>query len=94
MNLTVHKTTTTTNTVNWETQLTDETGLVYATISGKADSSRPFGSLSLTVHNQTAFKANEAAAKAAYDEFERQFDELINAITPFEIVNEEGALIV
>lgn len=92
MNVTVKKTTISTSTSSWEAGLVDEAGVLYATISGKVDSTRPFGSVTLTVHNQSAFKANEVAAKAAYEEFERLFDAMVASIEPLATVEESEAI--
>lgn len=92
MNVTVKKTTITTNTTSWDAGLVDENGIHFATISGKVDSTRPFGNVVLTVHNQSAFNANKEAAKAAYEAFESEFDAMVETITPLNNINEEEVL--
>lgn len=92
MNISVKKTTVATNTTSWDTGLVDENGVNYATISGKVDSTRPFGAVTLTVHNQSVFNANKEAAKAAYDAFESAFDAYIETITPLNVSEEVEAM--
>lgn len=89
MNVTVKKTTIATNTTSWESSLVDDNGVHFATISGKVDSTRPFGAVTLTVHNQPAFEANKTVAKAAYEAFERYFDEYVESIAPLNMINTE-----
>lgn len=94
MKVTVNKTDTTTNTVSWDAGLIDENGIHFATMSGKADSTRPFGSIALTVHNQPIFKANEETAKAAYAQFVSEFNAEISTINPLITTNNEGEITV
>ena len=94
MNITVKKVETTTNTTSWDAGLVDENGTHFATMSGKVDSSRPFGSVSLTVHNQSIFKANEESARAAYTQFVNEFNAAIASINPITTTNEEGEITV
>lgn len=92
MNVTVKKTETTTNTVSWDAGLVDENNIHFATMSGKADSSRPFGTVSLVVHNQSVFQANIDTAKAAYIQFQNEFNEAISTIIPINTINNEGEI--
>lgn len=94
MKVTVNKTDTTTNTVSWDAGLIDENGMHFATMSGKADTTRPFGSISLTVHNQPIFKANEETARAAYTQFIKEFNAEIATINPLITTNDEGEITV
>lgn len=94
MNISIKKTTVATCTTSWDTGLVDENGVNYATISGKVDSTRPFGSVTLTVHNQSVFNANKEAAKAAYEAFESAFDAFIETINPLNVTEEVEALTV
>lgn len=94
MKVSVNKTDTTTNTVSWDAGLIDENGIHFATMSGKADSTRPFGSISLTVHNQSVFKTNEETARAAYTQFVSEFNTEISTINPLITTNEEGEIAV
>lgn len=92
MNINIKKTTIATCTTSWDTGLVDENGVNYATISGKVDSTRPFGSVTLTVHNQSVFNANKEAAKAAYEAFENAFDAFIETINPLNVTEEVEAM--
>lgn len=94
MKVTVNKIDTTTNTVSWDAGLIDENGIHFATMSGKVDSTRPFGSISLTVHNQSVFKTNEEAARAAYAQFVNEFNAEISTINPLITTNNEGEITV
>ena len=94
MKVTVKKTNIETNTASWDAGLMDENGVHFATMSGKVDSSRPFGSVQLTVHNQSVFQANEESARAAYAQFVSEFNEMVAAIVPIHTTNEEGEITV
>lgn len=94
MKVTVNKTNITTNTNSWDASLIDETGVHFATMSGKVDSARPFGDVSLTVHNQSVFKANKESARAAYAQFVSEFNAMVDATTPINTVSEEGEIMV
>ena len=92
MKITVNKIDTTTNTVSWDAGLIDENGIHFATMSGKVDSSRPFGTISLTVHNQHIFKDNEETARAAYTQFVNEFNAEISTINPLITTSDEGEI--
>lgn len=94
MKVTVKKTEITTNTGSWEAGLVDENGTHFATMSGKVDGTRPFGSVSLTVHNQSVFQANADAARAAYAQFTSEFNAMVSTIDPIITKNEEGEITV
>lgn len=94
MKVTVKKTEITTNTTSWDAGLVDANGVHFATMSGKVDSSRPFGSVSLTVHNQSIFQANEESARAAYAQFTSEFNAMVATIEPINTTNEEGEITV
>lgn len=92
MNISIKKTTIATCTTSWDTGLVDDNGVNYATISGRVDSTRPFGSVTLTVHNQSVFNINKEAAKAAYNAFESAFDAFVESITPLSTSEEVEVL--
>lgn len=94
MNVTVKKNNTETNTATWDAGLVDDNNVHFATMSGKVDSSRPFGSVQLLVHNQSIFKANEEYARAAYAQFVSEFNAMVATIEPIITTNEEGEITV
>lgn len=94
MKIVVNKQNTETNVASWEAGLTNENGVLFATMTGKVDSARPFGTVSLTVHNQTIFQANEDFARDAYTQFTNEFNAMVADITPISTTNEEGEITV
>ncbi|MCC8063672.1 MAG: hypothetical protein LIO70_01140 [Clostridiales bacterium] len=70
MKLSTTKTTTTRTTVAYKATLTDGDGKTIATLTGTADSMRPFGNTNMTVTNRTLFEAHKDVVKAQYEAFQ------------------------
>ncbi|MCD7803080.1 MAG: hypothetical protein LUH09_09340 [Clostridiales bacterium] len=85
MKITTTKTTTTRTTITHKATLTDDSGKQIAVMSGTADSTRPFGSTSFTVLNQSLFEANREAIRAQYEAFQAEIASLdANPVTETE----------
>lgn len=70
MKITTTKTTTTNTTVKMQTTLTDDSGKVFATITGTVDRFHPLGTATLAVANSALYNANKDAAAEAYAAFQ------------------------
>ena len=82
MEIKIRKTTNVNTTVNWNAVLKDDKGSQFASMSGTANATHPFGTTALTVHNQAAFAANKEAAQEAYAQFCDDFAAMVETINP------------
>lgn len=85
------KTTRVSTTVVFETSLQNDTGVLFAVMSGKIDSTRPFGAVTMTVHNQAILGEYEEPARLAYKEFQEAVLQEASQIQT-SIVTVEGGL--
>lgn len=82
------KTTKTVTTISFSAVLKNDKGVQFATMSGKIDAARPFGTTALTVHNQAVFAEHEEAAKTAFAEFQAAVNATVGTVEPSVIVTE------
>ena len=86
------KKTTENHSIHLDTRLSSDEGIDFAWITGDIDAKRPLGSTNFNVLNQVEYKANKAAAKAAYADFrdllDSYTDDFVGTITEEEVIDD------
>ena len=82
------KTTRINTTINWRSEIKDENGNVFATMSATADEHRPLGSATLNVVHSEIYNNNIEQAQAEYKKFQAAIIDECKSISFAEIITD------